>query len=42
MISIRRLGVRGVVAASRNRYSEERKFSLAATAKEKEISGVPN
>jgi len=41
-ISIRSLRVRGVVATSRNGLSEDRKFSLAATAKEKEISGVPN
>ena len=37
-ISIRSLGVRGVVATSRNSISADRKFSLAATAKEKEIS----
>ena len=41
-IAIRSLGVRGVVVISRNRYSEARKFSFAATAKEKEISGVPS
>jgi len=41
-ISIRSLGVRGVVAASRNRISEDRKFSFAGSVKEKEISDVPS
>ncbi len=36
-ISIRSLGVRGVVATSRNCFSEDRKFSLAVTAKEEEV-----
>ena len=41
-ISIRSLGVRGVVAASSNRYSEDRKFALAGSVKEEEISRVPS
>jgi len=41
-ISIRSLGVRRAGAASRNGLSEDWKSSLAATAKEKEISGVPS
>jgi len=41
-ISMRSIGVRGVVAASRNCFSEDQKFSLAASAKKKDVSGVPS